>query len=201
MTRDEHYGMLAHALFHAVQDSRLTADFDIDGTIAALARDADVRTLDDWVAHVDGRHCAMGKAFGLDVTKLHDLDLWGPLGKAFDGATPDEARAKAAAWVREQPAATETTPTGGLTYIRTDPITGKLVSRGFEAERAPQGAPQNPHTGSSFSSAFTPEELAEIDKGVALANGHRFLHTYPTNCDKCGIQFGARFTRACEVVK
>jgi hypothetical protein len=37
-------------------------------------------------------------------------------------------------------------------------------------------------------------------------NGHVFIDgagiDFPyTNCDKCGIQFGARYTRACEVVK
>lgn len=67
-----------------------------------LRRDADVRALDDW-AHADtmrfwdcGRtaagdewHCALFRA-------AEDME------ECLFAATPDEARAKAAAWVREQ---------------------------------------------------------------------------------------------------
>lgn len=37
--------------------------------------------------------------------------------------------------------------------------------------------------------------------GQLKVNGHVFEPHAPLNCDKCGLQFGARFTRACEVTK
>jgi hypothetical protein len=61
--------------------------------LAALARDADVRTLDDWVIYLPALHSYAldGGSFILMIANRHHK---------FQGATPDEARAKAAAWVR-----------------------------------------------------------------------------------------------------
>lgn len=63
---------------------------------------ADVRTLDEWASEtVDWRRwkCGALPGFGhhcwLEDTQHRTV-------KPFTGATPDEARAKAAAWVREQ---------------------------------------------------------------------------------------------------
>jgi hypothetical protein len=65
---------------------------------------ADVRTLDDWAR--SGRHVTQGQR---EVTSFADGEYTCTLFEAteqgesphwFHGATPDEARAKAAAWVR-----------------------------------------------------------------------------------------------------
>lgn len=59
---------------------------------------ADVRTLDSWVLAEKGRWMDVDSdAPGLSCV-LHDQTPDGDWD--FDGSTPDEARAKAAAWVR-----------------------------------------------------------------------------------------------------
>ena len=71
------------------------------GELQALA---DVRTLDEWAACTsptewrrrEVRLITVGIGLGWAV-HLADAE-----GHTFEGATPDEARAKAAAWVREQ---------------------------------------------------------------------------------------------------
>jgi hypothetical protein len=64
---------------------------------------ADVRTLDDWARKQRGHgHETMQIAGGLFLTRLLDAFSLSPTTEGFEGATPDEARAKAAAWVREQ---------------------------------------------------------------------------------------------------
>jgi hypothetical protein len=68
---------------------------------ALIARDADVRTLDDWrkARHWRGVECITFS----DVQETVRLWYGGRLAAdEFTGSTPDEARAKAAAWVREQ---------------------------------------------------------------------------------------------------
>lgn len=63
---------------------------------AVVARDADVRTLDDWAAaNIDAPPPVAACGPFVDWVVLVRR-------QAFRGATPDEARAKAAAWVREQ---------------------------------------------------------------------------------------------------
>lgn len=64
---------------------------------------ADVRTLDDWAKHT-GRHWAINDE-GDDVTGPYWCVFTlqgGHMLLGTPGQTPDEARAKAAAWVREQ---------------------------------------------------------------------------------------------------
>jgi hypothetical protein len=77
------------------------ADGELDRLEAMVARDADVRTLDDWrkARHWRGVECITFS----DVQETVRLWYGGRLAAdEFTGSTPDEARAKAAAWVREQ---------------------------------------------------------------------------------------------------
>jgi hypothetical protein len=62
---------------------------------------ADMRTLDDWRAVSPERTWLMS-GDGWSWCRLYDHSTNGPQVYAGEGATPDEARAKAAAWVREQ---------------------------------------------------------------------------------------------------
>jgi hypothetical protein len=104
MTNEDRNLLIHAALVDAVWKGLLPADFDVDGVLAALARDADVRTLDAWASAAEWRYyetrpwgvhtrqrCVLCEDPGSEVRP-----------RAFDGATPDEARAKAAAWIREQ---------------------------------------------------------------------------------------------------
>jgi hypothetical protein len=61
---------------------------------------ADVRTLDDWRSKSPERTWLMS-GDGWAWCRLYDHGVR-DCQNSFDGATPDEARAKAAAWVREQ---------------------------------------------------------------------------------------------------
>lgn len=63
---------------------------------------ADVRALDTEWSCYDGPHRGRWYVVQGNVVALHKQpqDVYRPW--FFDGATPDEARAKAAAWVREQ---------------------------------------------------------------------------------------------------
>jgi hypothetical protein len=72
---------------------------------ALAARDADVRTLDDYVAGLEVLHGWTLSTYNAGVwgvvftnSKWEEL----PRVPCLEGSTPDEARAKAAAWVREQ---------------------------------------------------------------------------------------------------
>lgn len=78
-----------------------------DALIERLRADAqalaDVRTLDDWSRKQRGHgHETMQIAGGLFLTRLLDAFSLSPTTEDFEGATPDEARAKAAAWARKQ---------------------------------------------------------------------------------------------------
>lgn len=81
-----------------------------DALEAMAARDADVRTLDDaatpesfWRVKPEGPNGAgptCARMVWVD-DQLRSPGHW-LSAEEFDGATPDDARAKAAAWVREQ---------------------------------------------------------------------------------------------------
>jgi hypothetical protein len=59
---------------------------------------ADMRTLDEWAAGQPIRTPSPSP----HRTEVGDWFIWLSTGKYFDGPTPEAARAKAAAWVREQ---------------------------------------------------------------------------------------------------
>jgi hypothetical protein len=89
----------------------------------------------------------------------------------------------------DQPAATETC---AEIAKRISPIDGKPIG----AKR--YGGSTTPVAGAETPARGTPQ--------AHNINGHVFIDgagiDFPyTNCDKCGIQFGARYTRACEVGK
>ena len=88
---------------------RLNALDKITRALKVLRADAqalaDVRTLDDWAAPGSGHNVELASGAHYQVCYLHG---WNGDEAEFscDGATPDEARAAAAAWVREQKAGT-----------------------------------------------------------------------------------------------
>ncbi len=63
---------------------------------------ADVRTLDDWAEKPGNGWRTHELYFHVDHWSSYLVEIAGPYVTPFKGATPDEARAKAAAWVREQ---------------------------------------------------------------------------------------------------
>lgn len=84
--------------------TKTIAEYSFTGAelAALIARDADVRTLDEW-ASTAGRRYETRRRFNNTAQWACYLDVeHGPYIAPFFGATPDEARAKAAAWVRER---------------------------------------------------------------------------------------------------
>ena len=106
--QDKFFGDVAALIALLASDGRLTAAqadelYIENGKRQADAQAlADVRTLDDWARGEKGRSHDTGFAFdGLGYfCTLQERTVIKV--QAFEAATPDEARAKAAAWVREQ---------------------------------------------------------------------------------------------------
>jgi hypothetical protein len=120
-------GVIEHALRHAVADSRLPVHFPISDVLDDLQARSDLETLDHWQRN-----------FGWRV----GMQQWLPTGAwrctltagdvppyEFEGSTPDEARAKAAAWVREQARPQREEPCPGCGhYGATTPIARRSAS-------------------------------------------------------------------------
>jgi hypothetical protein len=105
-TGQTHVGALSMQDDHEDRHTKTLAHHSFTGAefAALVARDADVRTLDDWAKAPEYRSITY-YSWGIGGNPrvvLRDEGAEPQDDHTFRGATPDEARAKAAAWIREQ---------------------------------------------------------------------------------------------------